>query len=285
MTTQYGFFIDSSRCTGCKTCELACKDYKILTRRSASAVFMNMLAATGRKITASGSRTCLPITSPSPVTTAKIRPAPKSAPAARCISAKMALWWSMKMFASAAATATWLVRTARRSTMLKRHMTKCDGCYSRVAEGKQPDMRRVLPAACAWISANCRAAPEARPLAAVALLPRALSRPNIVIKPNANSRPTGDTTGYLANPKECEMGNGWHEWPLVIFTVLGQCVVGALIVSGIGWFAAKNDADRRRLVRHVFPLAVDGHWFIASVMHLGSPLRAFNSLNRIGASV
>ncbi|MCW0135995.1 dimethyl sulfoxide reductase anchor subunit [Escherichia coli] len=35
------------------------------------------------------------------------------------------------------------------------------------------------------------------------------------------------------------MGNGWHEWPLVIFTVLGQCVVGALIVSGIGWFAAK----------------------------------------------
>ncbi|MFP1495802.1 DmsC/YnfH family molybdoenzyme membrane anchor subunit [Escherichia coli] len=35
------------------------------------------------------------------------------------------------------------------------------------------------------------------------------------------------------------MGNGWHEWPLVIFTVLGQCVVGALIVSGIGWFAAR----------------------------------------------
>ncbi|HBT5119039.1 dimethyl sulfoxide reductase subunit B, partial [Citrobacter sp. wls828] len=23
MTTQYGFFIDSARCTGCKTCELA----------------------------------------------------------------------------------------------------------------------------------------------------------------------------------------------------------------------------------------------------------------------
>ncbi len=31
MTTQYGFFIDSARCTGCKTCELACKDYKDLT--------------------------------------------------------------------------------------------------------------------------------------------------------------------------------------------------------------------------------------------------------------
>uniref|UniRef100_UPI000A69487F tetratricopeptide repeat protein n=1 Tax=Escherichia coli TaxID=562 RepID=UPI000A69487F len=37
-------------------------------------------------------------------------------------------------------------------------------------------------------------------LAAVAPLPRAhFTKPNIVIKPNANSRPTGDTTGYLAN--------------------------------------------------------------------------------------
>ncbi|MFP1483584.1 DmsC/YnfH family molybdoenzyme membrane anchor subunit [Escherichia coli] len=80
------------------------------------------------------------------------------------------------------------------------------------------------------------------------------------------------------------MGNGWHEWPLVIFTVLGQCVVGALIVSGIGWFAAKNDADRQRIVRGMFFLwLLMGIGFIASVMHLGS-LRAFNSLNRIGAS-
>ncbi|MCV3308713.1 dimethyl sulfoxide reductase subunit B, partial [Leclercia adecarboxylata] len=28
------------------------------------------------------------------------------------------------------------------------------------------------------------------------------TKPSIVIKPNANSRPTGDTTGYLANPQE-----------------------------------------------------------------------------------
>lgn len=29
--TQYGFYFDSSRCTGCRTCEMACKDYKDLT--------------------------------------------------------------------------------------------------------------------------------------------------------------------------------------------------------------------------------------------------------------
>lgn len=82
------------------------------------------------------------------------------------------------------------------------------------------------------------------------------------------------------------MGNGWHEWPLVLFTVLGQCVAGALIVSGLGWFAMKDDAAaRQRLVRSMFFLwLVMGLGFLASVMHLGSPMRAFNSLNRIGAS-
>ena len=29
--TQYGFYFDSTRCTGCRTCEMACKDYKDLS--------------------------------------------------------------------------------------------------------------------------------------------------------------------------------------------------------------------------------------------------------------
>ena len=120
MTTQYGFFIDSSRCTGCKTCELACKDFKDLGPEVSFRRIMNMLAATGRKIMASGIRMSLPTISQFRATTAMIRRVPKSAPAAQCTNEKMALWWSMKMFVSAAATATWLVRTARHSTMLKK---------------------------------------------------------------------------------------------------------------------------------------------------------------------
>lgn len=81
------------------------------------------------------------------------------------------------------------------------------------------------------------------------------------------------------------MGNGWHEWPLVLFTVLGQCVAGALIVSGYGWLTTKDDVAKQRIVRSMFFLwLVMGIAFLASIMHLGSPLRAFNSLNRIGAS-
>lgn len=82
------------------------------------------------------------------------------------------------------------------------------------------------------------------------------------------------------------MGSGWHEWPLVLFTVLGQCVVGALIVSGLAWFAVKDDtAGRQRIVRSMFFLwVIMGVGFLASVMHLGSPLRALNSFGRVGTS-
>lgn len=82
------------------------------------------------------------------------------------------------------------------------------------------------------------------------------------------------------------MGNGWHEWPLVLFTVLGQFVAGGLIVSGIVWMNANDDRiGQVRIVRSQLLLWVlMGVGFIASMMHLGSPLRAFNSLNRVGAS-
>lgn len=82
------------------------------------------------------------------------------------------------------------------------------------------------------------------------------------------------------------MGSGWHEWPLVLFTVLGQCVVGAVIVMGLAWNCASNNSElQQKIVRSMFFIWVlMGIAFLASVMHLGSPLRAFNSLNRVGQS-
>ncbi|GKP95264.1 MULTISPECIES: DmsC/YnfH family molybdoenzyme membrane anchor subunit [Klebsiella] len=82
------------------------------------------------------------------------------------------------------------------------------------------------------------------------------------------------------------MGSGWQEWPLVLFTVLGQCVVGATLVSGLVWLTLADQREaRQRLVRSMFFIwLLMGIGFLASVMHLGSPLRAFNSLNRVGAS-
>ncbi|MGK4751759.1 DmsC/YnfH family molybdoenzyme membrane anchor subunit, partial [Salmonella enterica] len=79
---------------------------------------------------------------------------------------------------------------------------------------------------------------------------------------------------------------GWNEWPLMILTVFCQCVVGALIVRGMGWMTAKEyNIARQRIVRIMFLLwLVMGVGFISSIMHLASPMRAFKSLNPVGAS-
>ncbi|WP_312455774.1 dimethyl sulfoxide reductase anchor subunit family protein [Pseudescherichia sp.] len=82
------------------------------------------------------------------------------------------------------------------------------------------------------------------------------------------------------------MGSGWHEWPLMIFTVLGQCVVGGFIVLAFALLKGElaPEAQRRVIAGMLGLWVLMGIGFIASVLHLGSPLRAFNSLNRVGAS-
>ncbi|MEB8015351.1 dimethyl sulfoxide reductase anchor subunit [Raoultella ornithinolytica] len=82
------------------------------------------------------------------------------------------------------------------------------------------------------------------------------------------------------------MGSGWHEWPLMIFTVFGQCVAGGFIVLALALMkGGLSNEQQQRVVLSMFGLWVlMGIGFIASTMHLGSPMRAFNSLNRIGAS-
>mgnify|MGYP000849743948 FL=1 len=82
------------------------------------------------------------------------------------------------------------------------------------------------------------------------------------------------------------MGSGWHEWPLMIFTVFGQCVVGGFIVLAFALLKGglTPEAQQRVTTGMLWLWVLMGVGFIASVLHLGSPLRAFNSLNRVGAS-
>ncbi|OCH48920.1 dimethyl sulfoxide reductase anchor subunit family protein [Aliivibrio fischeri] len=78
----------------------------------------------------------------------------------------------------------------------------------------------------------------------------------------------------------------WHEWPLILFTVLSQTAVGAFLVLGCVTLSGKLSQDEDvRLHRNMFFIWVlMGLGLIASTMHLGSPLRAFNALNRVGSS-
>lgn len=81
------------------------------------------------------------------------------------------------------------------------------------------------------------------------------------------------------------MGAGLHELPLVFFTVLAQTVVGAFIALSLLLATAQGKTEANKIhyiMTTLWVLMAIG--FIASTTHLGSPERAFNALNRVGAS-
>jgi anaerobic dimethyl sulfoxide reductase subunit C len=77
---------------------------------------------------------------------------------------------------------------------------------------------------------------------------------------------------------------GWNEWPLVLFTVLAQCAVGAYWLCVLVLFTTGGrSAAAARLERlMVAVLAVQGLAFLFSSIHVGSPLRGANVLLRLG---
>lgn len=81
------------------------------------------------------------------------------------------------------------------------------------------------------------------------------------------------------------MGAGLHELPLVFFTVFAQAVVGAFIGLTLALATSQGKQAESR-VHYVMTMlwVLMALGFIASTTHLGSPERAFNALNRVGAS-
>ena len=82
------------------------------------------------------------------------------------------------------------------------------------------------------------------------------------------------------------MGAGLHEWPLMFFTVIGQSVAGAFILmTAVLLCRAMPQGQHYKITLSMFGLWVlMGVGFMLSMMHMGSPLRAFNSMLRFGHS-
>ncbi|VDZ79790.1 anaerobic dimethyl sulfoxide reductase subunit C [Salmonella bongori] len=57
------------------------------------------------------------------------------------------------------------------------------------------------------------------------------------------------------------MGNGWHEWPLMIFTVFGQCVAGGFIVLALALMKGnlRVETQQRVITCMFWSVGVDGH--------------------------
>lgn len=79
---------------------------------------------------------------------------------------------------------------------------KCDGCASRVAEGKQPICTEACLMRCLEFGDKDEMSKKGE-RASVAPLPEAShTSPNLYVKKSSCVKPSGDTTGHVANPLE-----------------------------------------------------------------------------------
>ena len=205
MENPFGFYIDSAKCTGCKTCQLACKDYKDL---GSDVNFRRVYEYTGGSWQAAGETWTNSVFSyylsiacnhcENPVCT---RVCPSGAMHQRAVDGLVAVNEDLCIGCKSCRMAC--PYNAPQYDPRKGQMTKCNGCYERLAEGLNPVCVDACPLRVLDFGPIVELRARYGELAAVAPLPDAeYTEPNLVITPGPTARPAGDRDGSLGNPEE-----------------------------------------------------------------------------------
>ena len=203
---QYGFHFDGTRCTGCKTCVLACKDKNDLPN---DINFRNVHEFGGGswKQDASGCWT-------TDAFTYHVSVACNHCDAPACMEtcpqgaigkdeATGEVFSDPEMCIGCGTCANSCPYGAPKVDATKKKSVKCDMCADRVAAGKQP----VCVEACPLRALDFGKIDDLRAKygtgAEVAPLPAASeTKPNLVITLPVNAKKVGDTSGDEQNPRE-----------------------------------------------------------------------------------
>lgn len=203
--SQYAFHFDGTRCTGCKTCEFACKDFRDLqvgfayrkvyevtygeTTKDSNGCFAT--SCTSYPLSLACNHCDDPACTHVCPTGAMHKDAETglvSVDAEKCVGCgycHMACPYN-----------------APKVDREKGHSVKCDGCAERVAEGKAP----ACVEACSMRALSfgpMDSLPSGGVPAAVAPLPDpSVTTPNFLIKACASSQPCGSTSCVVANAAE-----------------------------------------------------------------------------------
>ncbi|SQI44473.1 DMSO reductase iron-sulfur subunit [Leminorella richardii] len=203
--TQYGFFVDSSRCTGCKTCQVSCKDNKDL---DVGPKFRRVYEYGGGEWIKEGdawrntafsyylSIACNHCDEPTCVVgcpTGAMHKRPQDGLVVvnqevciGCRYCELRCPYGAPQF-----------------DPVKKVMSKCDGCFDRVEKGLSPicvdscPQRALEFGEIGELRAKYGTANEVAPLPSASL-----TKPNLIVKPHPNARPIGDTEGAVQNPSE-----------------------------------------------------------------------------------
>lgn len=204
---QYGFHFDSTRCIGCKTCELACKDYKQLDTAYAYRHIYDYEGGTWSRdeqgvctpqdcFAYHVSISCQHCDDPACMKVCPTKAMHKdpdtgivSVDTTRCVGCNychMACPYNAPVV-----------------DRQKGHSMKCDGCQERIAQGK----RTICVDACPTRALDFAPIDELRKkygdTPGIAPMPSPdYTHPNITITVCPAGRAPGDDVGFVANPEE-----------------------------------------------------------------------------------
>lgn len=203
---QYGFYIDLTRCTGCKTCQVSCKDNKsspegVNFRRVYEYAGGNWVQGENNSWQQNIFAYYLSVSCNHCADPACTKVCPSGAMHKRetdglvvvdtdvCIGCKycdMACPYGAPQYDEQ-----------------KGHMTKCDGCFDRLAIGKNPICVDACPLRAIEFGPIDELREKYGDLADVAPLPNAsVTQPSLVIKLSKNAQPATSQLGNIINQSE-----------------------------------------------------------------------------------
>jgi anaerobic dimethyl sulfoxide reductase subunit B (iron-sulfur subunit) len=203
--TQYGFYFDNARCTGCKTCELACKDIKnlgpeITYRRVYDYEGGEWEQGDNGSWTQTAfayhvSLSCNHCTDPICVFVCPTGAMHKEDNGLVRVNTKVCVGCGYCTMACPYG--------APHISEETHTSAKCDGCYHRTEDGKKPICVEACPLRALEFDDIDVLRDKHGSIDAIAPMPESsYTMPNIVINPSPAAREPGDTTGFIANPKE-----------------------------------------------------------------------------------
>lgn len=206
MTKQLGFYFDQTKCTGCKACQIACKDKHdlpvgITWRRVVEYVGGDWSVANDGSFTPNvfayyTSMSCNHCVDPACVTACPSTAMHKdpetgivSVDADVCIGCRYCEWacpYGAPQYDADANV-----------------MTKCDLCADDVAQGKDPACVAACPSRALFYGEMSDLEAKHGTLRAVAPLPDpSITQPCFVLTPHRDAQRQGRGTGAVANPEE-----------------------------------------------------------------------------------
>ncbi len=286
MTTQYAFYFDSSACSGCKACQVACKDKNHLP---IGVLWRRVYEISGGSWTPQNGAWTTDVFAYNLSLACNHCEHPKCAGVcpvdAYVIRADGIVLLDETKCVGCGYCAWACPYDAPQYNPELGYMTKCNFCYDNLDAGLPPACVAACPMRVLDFSPTMDRLENFLPLWArpadehpYPMSPISRTEPHLAVKPHAAMKLSAEKN--LANREEIQprQESAWDELPLVIFTLLAQMAVGAF------WFMAWMFPPPFSLI----PLAVIGAslglGLFFSFAHLGTKRNAWRVLNHLRKS-